>query len=262
MDAFWLPGQWLEIYRSDKDGKGWLEELNKLGYAGRHDWRLPTIEEAMTLMEPSASERHGNLGIELEDQVADTMYYKVQQYNFSEQSARLHIDSIFGTEATLLTSDKLPGLPIHWRVYLALGRCGYESSHSQLGQEGNLGGGYQVRPVCIPEPGYLKWMISGSGLLDRQLPSQALHSISEKVTELLKNSVYLKKQDIVIESTTFKTPCVAQIKGYVRRSKSTHPLDLTVELYRTTIREDLELVAKKLTMWISIFVKDRNKFMA
>ena len=30
----------------------WIDRLNKKGYAGHHDWRLPTIEEAMVLMEP------------------------------------------------------------------------------------------------------------------------------------------------------------------------------------------------------------------
>jgi len=30
----------------------WIRELNQKGYAGFHDWRLPTLEEAMTLVEP------------------------------------------------------------------------------------------------------------------------------------------------------------------------------------------------------------------
>ncbi len=29
-----------------------VEELNKKGFAGHHDWRFPTLEEAMSLMEP------------------------------------------------------------------------------------------------------------------------------------------------------------------------------------------------------------------
>jgi len=32
--------------------KKWVEQLNRKGYAGFHDWRLPTLEEAMSLMKP------------------------------------------------------------------------------------------------------------------------------------------------------------------------------------------------------------------
>ena len=31
----------------------WINGLNKRGFGGFNDWRLPTLEEAMTLMEPS-----------------------------------------------------------------------------------------------------------------------------------------------------------------------------------------------------------------
>ncbi len=34
----------------------WIDNLNKFGYAGFHDWRLPTLVEAMTLMEQSPNE--------------------------------------------------------------------------------------------------------------------------------------------------------------------------------------------------------------
>jgi hypothetical protein len=32
-------------------------ELNKTGFAGHHDWRLPTLEEAMSLMEPKQNHK-------------------------------------------------------------------------------------------------------------------------------------------------------------------------------------------------------------
>ena len=37
--------------------KDWISELNKRGYAGYHGWLLPTVEEAMSLME--RGERRG-----------------------------------------------------------------------------------------------------------------------------------------------------------------------------------------------------------
>ena len=35
--------------------KGRIEQLNTEGFAGYHDWRMPTLEEAMSLMEPVAN---------------------------------------------------------------------------------------------------------------------------------------------------------------------------------------------------------------
>jgi hypothetical protein len=35
-----------------EDVQKWIDDLNRKGYAGYHDWRLPTLEEAMSLMEP------------------------------------------------------------------------------------------------------------------------------------------------------------------------------------------------------------------
>ncbi len=39
------------------DAKEWLKELNKKKYAGFSDWRLPTLEEAFTLLERKPVER-------------------------------------------------------------------------------------------------------------------------------------------------------------------------------------------------------------
>lgn len=38
-----------------EDAEKWIKKLNQKGYAGFHDWRLPTLEEAMSLLEPTRS---------------------------------------------------------------------------------------------------------------------------------------------------------------------------------------------------------------
>ena len=39
-----------------RHAKAWVENLNQCGYAGFHDWRMPTLAEAMTLMEQAPNE--------------------------------------------------------------------------------------------------------------------------------------------------------------------------------------------------------------
>ena len=49
-------------YLSWKRAKKWIEDLNKKGYAGFQDWRLPTVEEAASLLE--SDKKNGNLHID------------------------------------------------------------------------------------------------------------------------------------------------------------------------------------------------------
>ena len=42
--------------------KEWIEDLNSRGYAGYQDWRLPTVEEAASLLE--SSKKNGDLYID------------------------------------------------------------------------------------------------------------------------------------------------------------------------------------------------------
>lgn len=42
---------------SIRNMKNKIEELNKKGFAGYHDWRMPTVDEALSLMEVKANEK-------------------------------------------------------------------------------------------------------------------------------------------------------------------------------------------------------------
>jgi hypothetical protein len=42
-------------YMNWDKAKEWVRTLNSWGYAGYHDWRLPTVEEAASLLESSKS---------------------------------------------------------------------------------------------------------------------------------------------------------------------------------------------------------------
>jgi hypothetical protein len=72
----------------------WVENLKAKGFAGFHDWRLPTLEEAMSLMEPQTNE------------------------------SNLYIDSRFDpTQAWIWTIDKYAS-SLEWVVYFGNGYCG------------------------------------------------------------------------------------------------------------------------------------------
>jgi uncharacterized caspase-like protein len=48
--------------RNFSDAKGWIKQLNRNGYAGYHDWRLPTVEEGASLLE--SNKNYNNLHID------------------------------------------------------------------------------------------------------------------------------------------------------------------------------------------------------
>lgn len=76
------------------DAQRWIEKLNQNGFAGFHNWRLPTLEEAMSLMEPE--KKHDNL----------------------------YIDLAFNDKQEIIwTSDKSPGDESPWAVDYSKGNC-------------------------------------------------------------------------------------------------------------------------------------------
>jgi len=73
--------------------KEWIQELNRKGFAGFHDWRLPTLKEAMSLMEPNEN-RNG-----------------------------LYIDSVFDKQRWIWTSTLVKGESWAWYVHFDHGDC-------------------------------------------------------------------------------------------------------------------------------------------
>jgi hypothetical protein len=96
-------------YMTCKKAKKWIKKLNKSGYAGYHDWRLPTVEEAVSLLE--SSKKNGDLYI-------DPIFSKKQRY--------------------IWTGDRMSGSEAAWYVYFSYGTVGWLYID---------GFGYCVRPV-------------------------------------------------------------------------------------------------------------------
>jgi hypothetical protein len=70
-----------------KRAKKWVIKLNEKSYAGFSDWRLPTLEEEVSLLEPN--EENGNLFI---DPVFDKTQSNVWTCDSNVSSASLKLD--------------------------------------------------------------------------------------------------------------------------------------------------------------------------
>ena len=80
--------------RTFKQVKSWIEELNRVEYANYHDWRLPTLEEAMSLMRKEM------------------------------KNGGLFIDPIFDqTQKWIWTSDLTQSGSLAWVVFFNYGSC-------------------------------------------------------------------------------------------------------------------------------------------
>lgn len=93
-------------YMTYADAQKYIAQLNREKFAGFSDWRLPTLEEAMTLMERE------------------------------KKNADLYIDPVFDqTQSWIWTADKPAGASLAWVVDFYVGNCPrYPSATTTCGQ--------------------------------------------------------------------------------------------------------------------------------
>jgi len=82
--------------------RNYLEDFNKNGYAGFHDWRLPTLEEAMTLLRPK--KKNGEMYI-------DSLFDKTQTSIWTsdkkqDKASGWFIDFIYGSSSLYYSQTK------------------------------------------------------------------------------------------------------------------------------------------------------------
>jgi hypothetical protein len=98
--------------------KEWVKNLNSRGYAGYHDWRLPTLEEAVTLLEPD------------EKQIGPILKSMLYNTGSSFSSTRNYVDPIFNNRHSIWTGDKNSVSEGPWFVNFYNGRVGSGVSRS------------------------------------------------------------------------------------------------------------------------------------
>jgi hypothetical protein len=81
-------------YMNYEKAINYFRELNQQKFAGYNDWRLPTIEEAMSLMEPKKNKN----GLYINDKFVDKQKW-------------------------IWTADEVPGEPLAWVVNFSNGYC-------------------------------------------------------------------------------------------------------------------------------------------
>lgn len=85
-------------YMKWEEVRQWVKDLNRRGYAGYSDWRLPTVEEAASLLESS------------------------------EMNGDLYIDKAFGKEQRYVWTGDSYSSELTWRVGFSSGHVGWRGS--------------------------------------------------------------------------------------------------------------------------------------
>jgi len=85
------------------EAEKYIQKLNGQEYAGHNDWRLPTLEEAMSLMEPST--KNGDLYI-------DPVFDKTQRWIWTADKREAGVAWVVSFHAWRLPPRLPPPLPL------------------------------------------------------------------------------------------------------------------------------------------------------
>ena len=102
--------------------KEWVRSLNSRGYAGYQDWRLPTVDEAASLLE--SSEKNGDLYIDEEGSL-DLLTIIVRNH-YARKKNKLFIDPVFSKkQEKIWTGDRYDSRAA-WYVNFGSGRVSWQ----------------------------------------------------------------------------------------------------------------------------------------
>jgi len=103
---YWQRSSSEELLTYD-EALAYVDNLNRVKFAGYTDWRLPTLEEAMSLMERE------------------------------QKNGKLYINPVFDRRPTVIWTASKQAVDVVWYVDFNVGRCAFNV----------LGGGDPVRAV-------------------------------------------------------------------------------------------------------------------
>lgn len=90
----------------------YVAQLNEQKFAGYNDWRVPTLEEAMSLMEKEITWR---------------VFLSEPR---KQRNSKLHINRVFDHKQTCIWTFDRMSLYSVWHVYFTTGRCNYSNAFS------------------------------------------------------------------------------------------------------------------------------------
>ena len=105
------------LYTNTKD---YIAQLNRDAFAGYRDWRLPTLEEAMSLVEPVKNKEGFHI-----DPLFDQKQYAFAGYRNVKNKEGFHIGPLFYQKQWWIWTSDTYNASSAWVVNFLFGSCGY-----------------------------------------------------------------------------------------------------------------------------------------